>query len=74
VLLDAVAYALARDHPGSLFDFVARSPALRDGRAPRFRSVAALRRHCAEHGIAVAGDLHGCPGERGPARRGSGAP
>jgi hypothetical protein len=61
LLLDPVAYDLAKEHPGGLFDFVRRSPALAE-RAPRFRSLAVLRRHCAENGTAIAGDLHGCPG------------
>jgi hypothetical protein len=69
-LLDPVQHALAKDHAGGLYDFVHRDPALRDGE--RFRSVAALRRHCAEHDIAVAGDLHGVLGEKGPPRRGAG--
>jgi hypothetical protein len=71
LLLDPVQYALAKDHPGGLFDFVRRTPGL-DGSALRFRSIAALRRYCQENGIAVAGDLHGCPGERGAPRTGSG--
>lgn len=71
VLLDPLQYALAKDHPGGLFDFVERSPSLGDG-ATRFRSIAALRRHCRERGIVIAGELHGCLGERGPPRAGSG--
>ncbi|MFC7540759.1 hypothetical protein ACFQU2_16545 [Siccirubricoccus deserti] len=45
-----------------------RTPGL-DGSALRFKSIAALRRHCQENGIEIAGDLHGCPGSkafRGP--------
>jgi hypothetical protein len=38
----------------------------------RFRSVATLRRDRAENRVEVVGDLHGCPGEKGPARLGSG--
>ena len=72
VLLDPAQYALTKEHPGGLFDFVTRSPALADGGTPRFRTVAALRRHCAKNGIEVAGDVHGCPGEEGPARAGTG--
>ena len=71
LLLDPVQYALAKDHPGGLFDFVRRTPGL-DGGALRFKSIAALRRHCQENGIEIAGDLHGCPGERGAPRTGSG--
>src|SRR3712207_785300 len=68
LLLDPVQYALAKDHPGGLFDFVQRTPALQNGGAPRFRSVAALREHCRANDIEIAGDLHGCPGEKGPPR------
>lgn len=71
LLLDPVQYALAKDHPGGLFDFVRRTPGL-DGSALRFRSIAALRRHCQENGIEIAGDLHGYPGEQGVPRTGSG--
>ncbi len=71
LLLDPVQYARAKDHPDGLFDFVRRTPGL-DGDAPRFHSIAALRRHCQQNGIAFAGDLHGCPGERGPPQTGSG--
>ncbi|MBC4019173.1 hypothetical protein, partial [Siccirubricoccus deserti] len=66
-----IQYALAKDHPGGLFDFVRRTPGL-DGSALRFKSIAALRRHCQENGIEIAGDLHGCPGEQGVPRTGSG--
>ncbi len=71
LLLDPIQYALAKDHPGGLFDFVQRTLGL-DGDAVRFNSIAALRRHCQENGIEVAGDLHGCLGERGTPRTGSG--
>jgi hypothetical protein len=71
LLLDPVQYALAKDHPGGLFDFVRRAPGL-DGAAVHFKSIAALRRRCQENGIDVAGDLHGCPGERGTPTTGSG--
>jgi hypothetical protein len=71
LLLDEAQHAAARDHPDGLFDFVERTQALRDG-APRFRSVAALRRHCSGHGVEIAGTLHGCPGEKGSARVGGG--
>jgi hypothetical protein len=72
LLLDPVQYTLAKDHPGGLYDFVRRTPGL-DGDAVRFASIAALREHCRASGIEVAGDLHGCPGERGRPRTGSGA-
>lgn len=77
LLLDPVQHALARAHPGGLCDFVRRTPALRDpdsggGGAPRFRDLGALREHCRAHGIRVMGDLHGCWGETGPPRPGSG--
>jgi hypothetical protein len=68
---DPVRYVLAEDHPGGLFDFVRRAPGLDDD-AVRFKSIAALRRHCRENGIEAAGDLHGCPGERGTPRTESG--
>ena len=71
LLLDPVQYASAKDHPGGLYDFVRRTPGLDRG-AVRFASIAALREHCRENGIEVAGDLHGCPGERGRPRVGSG--
>jgi hypothetical protein len=71
LLLDPVQYALAKDHPDGLFDFVRQTPGLDDA-AVRFKSIAALRQHCQENGIDVAGDLHGCPGERGTPRTGSG--
>ena len=71
LLLDPVQYALAKDHPGGLYDFVRRTPRL-DGDAARFASIASLWEHCRENGIEVAGDLHGCPGERGRPRVGSG--
>jgi hypothetical protein len=70
LLLDPLRYALAKEHDGGLFAFVAGDPALRDGR--RFKSIAALRRYCAEHGIAIAGDLHAAFGEKGPPRSGNG--
>ena len=70
--LDPVQHALAKDHPGGLYDFVRRTPGL-DGGAVRFASVAALREHCRDNGIEIAGDLHGCPGERGMLRTGSSA-
>lgn len=71
LLLDPVQYALAKDHPGGLYDFVRRTPGL-DNEAVRFASIAALREHCRTNGIAVAGDLHGCPGEKGTPLTGSG--
>ena len=67
LLLDPSQYALAEDHPGGLFDFVRLSPGL-DGDGLRFASVAALHEHCRTKGVEIAGDLHGCPGEKG--RRG----
>ncbi len=69
LLLDPVQYALAKDHPDGLYDFVRRTPGLDRG-AVRFASIAALREHCRENGIEIAGDLHGCPGERGRPRSG----
>jgi hypothetical protein len=72
LLLDSMQYALAKDHPGGLYDFVQRTPGL-SGQAPRFNSIAALRRHCQEAGIEIAGDLHGCLGEKGPPRMGHGS-
>ena len=71
LLLDPGQYARAKGHQPGLCDFVRRTPAL-DGTAVRFASVAALRDHCRENGIEIAGDLHGCPGERGAPRTGSG--
>ena len=71
VLLDAAQYLAARDCHDGLFAFVERHPDL-SGTARRFRSLAALRRHCEENGVAVAGDLHGCPGEKGVPQAGSG--
>jgi hypothetical protein len=71
LLLDPVQYTLAKDHPDGLFDFVRRTPGL-NGHAVRFTSVEALREYCRENGIKIAGDLHGCLGEKGPARTGSG--
>ncbi|GAA0607150.1 hypothetical protein GCM10009416_50170 [Craurococcus roseus] len=71
LLLDPAQYALAKDHPGGLYDFVRRTPGL-DGDGLRFASVAALREHCRANGIEVVGDLHGCPGEKGTPRTGSG--
>jgi hypothetical protein len=70
LLLDPEQYVVAKDHPGGLFDFVQRTPGL-DGDAVRFASVAALREHCRDKGIEIAGDLHGCPGEKGTPRTGS---
>jgi hypothetical protein len=70
LLLDPEQYARAKDHPGGLFAFVQRKPGL-DGDAVRFASIAALREHCRDNGIEIAGDLHGCPGERGTPRTGS---
>ncbi len=64
LLLDPEQYARAKGHPGGLYDFVLRTPGL-DGDAVRFATVAALREHCRDKGIGIAGDLHGCPGERG---------
>ena len=72
LLLDDLQYSSAKDHPGGLYDFVRRTPGL-DGAAVRFASVAALREHCRENGIEIAGDLHGCPGEKSTPRTGSGA-
>jgi hypothetical protein len=71
LLLDPSQYALAEDHPGGLFDFVRLSPGL-DGDGLRFASVAALHEHCRTKGVEIAGDLHGCPGEKGTPRIGSG--
>ncbi len=71
VLLDPEQYFAAKDYAGGLFAFVERVPALKDG-ARRFRSIAALRKYCHENGVDIAGDLHGCLGEAGPARGGSG--
>ena len=70
LLLDPEQYARAKGHPGGLYDFVRRTPGL-DGGSVRFASIAALREHCRENGIEIAGDLHGCPGERGTPRTGS---
>ena len=70
LLLEPEQYARAKGHPGGLYDFVLRTPGL-DGDAVRFASVAALREHCRENGIEVAGDLHGCSGESGTPRTGS---
>ena len=71
LLLDHDQYALAKDHPGGLYDFVRRTPRL-NGDAARFASIASLREHCRENGIEIAGDLHGCLGERGRPRMGRG--
>jgi hypothetical protein len=71
LLLNSAQYVAARDFPDGLFAFVEQNAALNDG-PHRFRSLAALRRHCTENGIQFAGDLHGCPGEKGPPRAGSG--
>ncbi len=71
VLLDGIQFIAAREFPDGLFAFVEGNPAL-NGTARRFRSLAALRRHCAENGIDIAGELHGCPGEKGAPHPGSG--
>lgn len=71
VLLDTTQYMAAKDCPDGLFAFVERSPTL-NGTVLRFRSLAALRQHCDENGIEIVGDLHGCPGEKGSPRVGSG--
>jgi hypothetical protein len=63
VLLDTAQYLAAKDCLDGLFAFVESHPDL-NGPARRFRSLAALRRHCAENGVEVVGDLHGCPGEK----------
>jgi hypothetical protein len=72
LLLDPLQYTSAKDHPDGLYDFVRRTQGL-DASAVRFASVAALREHCRTNGIEIAGDLHGCPGEKGAPRSGSGA-
>lgn len=71
LLLDHAQYMAAKDHPDGLFAFVQQTPGLEE-RAPRFHSLAALRRHCVANGVEIVGDLHGCLGEKGPARAGSG--
>jgi hypothetical protein len=71
VLLDTAQYLAAKDCPDGLFAFVESHPNL-SGAARRFRSLASLRRHCAENRVEVVGDLHGCPGEKGAPRLGSG--
>jgi CheY-like chemotaxis protein len=70
LLLDVVQYTRARDHAAGLYNFVQRTPELHE-EASRFQSVSALRQHCRENGVRIAGDLHGCMGEKGPARIGS---